>query len=674
MIGGKGEDFMDEIDRSMTIFYILETYGEMHGERIAALNHAMEECIEGLATLAKYNGAKLKIAVMEFNSGCRWMTVNGPEKIEKFHWQHLEAGGLVDLGAALYELDNKLYKYMSYNENDFMPIFIFMSTECPTDDYDASLKRINDNVWYKFGRKIGFCLGDDYVLEILSRITGNSESVIRTTDLDLFRRLMVFIPMKDVFEEKQLFQTFVRQKDIAEHKEGFGCNRKMDKKENFIAGDRVSTICNGEYTICKVISESGKSNLYIVEDKNGNRKILNWMEKTALWNLQFQYMNIKNKVLRGSPCKEFLWPLDVTYYNDESFGYIVDIIEDKYYELTEFMLGKVRFNSYKKLIDVALSLVNAFRILYSQGYNYVDLNSGNIMIDPVDGKVMICDTDNICIMGEQIPIMEKPRYMAPEEVRAERGKIIDDSKNFRYSIAVILFELFCLNHPLEGKRYLTSVLTPEVQQKLYGKEALFIFEPLDDSNGPHPTVHGNTITRWNSLPAYIQEMFFRVFSQNGLRNYSQRPRKIEWLNALTRFRSEIIRCSCGCEFFYNKTDICPDCGKKIAFDYRMKLKNYILPIKPDTRIYKCQLGICNLYEALEPIAQVLKKKESNVLGLRNKTVMNWKVKDSEGHLRVLKPNEIIIIDRNFVFSVDGCEWIKIEKVDLENDNMMRCQQ
>lgn len=70
--------------KELHVFYVLDTSGSMEGAKISALNHAMEETTEALKTLAKNNGdAKLKVAVMEFNSGCKWITSNGPKTLKK---------------------------------------------------------------------------------------------------------------------------------------------------------------------------------------------------------------------------------------------------------------------------------------------------------------------------------------------------------------------------------------------------------------------------------------------------------------------------------------------------------------------------------------------------------------------------------------------------------------
>lgn len=183
--------------KELHVFYVLDTSGSMEGAKISALNHAMEETTEALKTIAKTNGdAKLKIAVMEFNSGCKWITFNGPEDLEEdFEYEYLEAGGLTDIGAALTELNNKLsrHAFLKSITGALMPVIVFMTDGYATDDYEHPLEEIRQNRWFARATKIGFALGEDPDVKMISSVVGNSEAVIKTTDLDLFKRLMKFV-------------------------------------------------------------------------------------------------------------------------------------------------------------------------------------------------------------------------------------------------------------------------------------------------------------------------------------------------------------------------------------------------------------------------------------------------------------------------------------------------
>ena len=181
-------------------------------------------------------------------------------------------------------------------------------------------------------------------------------------------------------------------------------------------GFRVKTLFGGTVKVEKFLAEGGQGGVYIA-DYNGQKKALKWYKKGSLGaNPNAFYENIKQNVMRGIPSPEFLWPLDITEWVDGTFGYIMDLRPEGYYEVTEFMLCHVRFKSYRAIIDAAMKIVSAFRILHNSGYSYQDLNDGNFFINPQNGKVLICDNDNVAPDGTETGIIGKPRYMAPEIV------------------------------------------------------------------------------------------------------------------------------------------------------------------------------------------------------------------------------------------------------------------
>lgn len=181
--------------RELHVFYILDTSGSMLGKPIAALNNAMTETVDVIKQQAKSNAdALVKIAVLEFNSGFRWLQPQGPEEMEDFIWKDLTAGGLTDMGAALKELDSKLSRHAFLNSmtGAYLPVIIFMTDGYATDDYKKALEQIRKNRWFDRGTKIGFAVGDEADVEMITEIVGTHEAVVQTDDLELFARILKF--------------------------------------------------------------------------------------------------------------------------------------------------------------------------------------------------------------------------------------------------------------------------------------------------------------------------------------------------------------------------------------------------------------------------------------------------------------------------------------------------
>ncbi len=164
----------------LPIIYVLDTSGSMSGDRIAAVNSAMNETMEVLKDVSKNNPtAELKIGVLQFASGASWITDKGLVFMDDFYWNDLKAGGLTDLGVALEELDKKLSRsaFLNSSVGYKVPVIIFMSDGGPTDDYEAAVK-------------IAIAVGDGADREVLAKIVGNPEAVIRVDDLETLKKLI----------------------------------------------------------------------------------------------------------------------------------------------------------------------------------------------------------------------------------------------------------------------------------------------------------------------------------------------------------------------------------------------------------------------------------------------------------------------------------------------------
>lgn len=177
----------------LPIIYVLDTSGSMEGSRIAAVNAAMNETMEVLKDVSSKNPtAELKIAVLQFSSGPQWVTEN-LVFMEDFYWNDLKAGGLTDFGSALNELNKKLSRewYLESPVGHKVPVIIFMSDGEPTDDYESALNKIkSNNKWFQVATKIAIAVGDDANIQVLQKIAGNKEAVIKVDDLETLKKLI----------------------------------------------------------------------------------------------------------------------------------------------------------------------------------------------------------------------------------------------------------------------------------------------------------------------------------------------------------------------------------------------------------------------------------------------------------------------------------------------------
>lgn len=410
----------------------------------------------------------------------------------------------------------------------------------------------------------------------------------------------------------------------------------------FEAGKIIKTRTGSPIKIEDFLGEGGQGEVYLVT-YNGEKKALKWY-KNAGKDPDAFYKNLERNIKSGSPDKAFLWPEEVTEKTEGSFGYIMNLRPEGYHELSEFIIAKkARFSSFKAATEACIRVVSAFRILHNNGYSYQDLNDGNFFIDPQTGDVLICDNDNVAENGTNSGIIGKPRYMAPEVVL---GKCMPNSSTDRFSLAIVLFIILMLNHPLEGKHWKDiPCMTTEAAEKLYGSKALFVFDKENQSNAPVPGLHNNALRRWKYMPAYIRDAFQKALGQDAIKNPAKRMRELDWLKVLVRFRSEIALCSCSNEVFIvdAKTTPCDGCGKPMPVTHTIKLAEYSMAAINGSRVYRCQIDrACNADKALDPIASIISKKGApGVLGIKNMTDQTFAITMPDGSSKRLAPKEVM---------------------------------
>jgi uncharacterized protein YegL len=178
--------------RTMTLFFILDTSGSMHGNKIGALNQAISEVMPMLDDISANNAdAEINIAALQFSSGCEWI-YDQPKPADQFRWIDREAGGLTDLGAAYTELTKKLSRdaFMKAANGSFAPVLLLLSDGEPTDDYQSALEKLRQNRWFKSAIKIAIAIGSDANKEVLKEFTGNIEAVIEVRNIEALKKII----------------------------------------------------------------------------------------------------------------------------------------------------------------------------------------------------------------------------------------------------------------------------------------------------------------------------------------------------------------------------------------------------------------------------------------------------------------------------------------------------
>ncbi len=409
-------------------------------------------------------------------------------------------------------------------------------------------------------------------------------------------------------------------------------------------GQTVQTVtsrmpCTAE----KFLGGGGQGEVYRA-DLGGQKVALKWYFPAQATPHQRAALEVLIK--KGPPTDKFLWPMELTLSPDvPGFGYIMPLRGPQYKSIVDLMKRQAE-PTFRALATAGLEMADSFLQLHAMGLCYRDISFGNVFFEPNTGQALICDNDNVAVDGEtEGGVLGTPRFMAPEIVRSEARP---STQTDLYSLAVLLFYMLMVHHPLEGKRESSiKCLDLPAMNKLYGTDPLFIFDPNDDSNRPVPGFHDNALAFWPLYPQFIRDLFTKAFTV-GLWDPQLRVRESEWRAAMVRMRDAIIYCpKCGAENFYSAEKLkasggnpgtCWSCATTLILPPRIRIEDAVVMLNWDTKLYPHHIDLGRLYDFSKPVAEVNQHPlDPAVWGLRNLTDEKWVITTADGDILDVEP-------------------------------------
>jgi serine/threonine protein kinase len=351
----------------------------------------------------------------------------------------------------------------------------------------------------------------------------------------------------------------------------------------------------------------------------------------------------------GAPSKKFLWPTELTSAEGvPGFGYITPLRESRYIGIVDMMKGRVE-PTFRALTTAGTELSECILHLHVRGLCcYPSLELGSFAFDSSSGEVVIPHAWFVLDGTAKKDSLGTPRFLAPEVLRGEAPPSISADL---HSLAVLLFYMFMLHHPLEGKKESSiTCFDAPAMTKFYGTEPVFIFDSNDRSNEPVAGHHDNAIALWPIYPKFLRDAFTRAFTQ-GVRDPNGRVSANEWRAAMVRLRDSILYCRCESENFYDaealrasggKPGPCWSCKKEIQLPARIRIGKNVVMLNHDTQLFPHHLDEKRMYDFSRPVAEMKQHPTNlNVWGLKNISDEKWVSKLSDGTVKDVEPGQSV---------------------------------
>lgn len=386
----------------------------------------------------------------------------------------------------------------------------------------------------------------------------------------------------------------------------------------FKLGEDIHTDTGERVCILEVLSNLKESVAYKVR-LNNELFFMRWFDKE----LYEGHFDVIHRICKQGWTGEFVLPIQVYRIvgkDEHGFGYITPLVSEQYHNANDFLRSSndkkaVSFKTYQAMLQACLNISASMQKVMLKGLKFRDgIHPGHFKIHPVTGEVFIIGAEEL-LSGDECGVTNRlVQYSAPECI--ETNKL--DLKTENFSLAILLYRLIFIDHPFEGALWEKApVLTRDIERQLYGKKAIYHFDPDNECNRPTDIYAPNVSGRWKVMPIELRKSFICEFTE-GIKKPEKRLTAGMWIITLAKCRDKLIRLNSGRELFVNFDDarsVPPRC-------LGIKIGGHRVALYPQKAIYQISVD-GNHYQYGKIIAKITYNKQLDSLMICNMTNTTW---------------------------------------------------
>ncbi len=195
-------------ERALPIFILADTSGSMSGEKIQAVNKAINDMITTLRNVDDIRGV-FKVSIITFG-GEDVVVQQLPTDVQNVQFSELIAAGRTPMGAAITEVTRLIEDREIVKSNDYLPTVVLLSDGYPTDypgSRDASLEKylewepirlMHEGERSRKCMRVAMSAGVETDLTMLSAFLNNGTEPMMAADADDIVKLFKWVTMSTI--------------------------------------------------------------------------------------------------------------------------------------------------------------------------------------------------------------------------------------------------------------------------------------------------------------------------------------------------------------------------------------------------------------------------------------------------------------------------------------------